>query len=764
MGALGGLDRFVGRERELADLDKAVAAHRLVTVLGPGGAGKTRLVLKVCERVRARFPDGVHLIELAALTSQADPLDQAAIALDLADDDGRPLTESVPARLADRNALLLLDNCEHLAAACARLAVDLLTRCPQLRIVVTSRETLAVPGEVLYPLQGLSLPVAGEQDGAAASGAQSEAVRLFAERAAESDPGFALTASNCATVQEICVRLDGLPLAIELAARRVRMLAVEEIRDRLSDRFALLSSAPRTAPDRQRSLRATVEWSYRLLEAREQAALRRLAVLPAAFDLDTAAAVCAGPGLPEGEVLEAVSALFAKSLLSREPIAVSGAPGAAGGVAGRLRLLESIRVYALEQLQAAGEADMAYDRLTEWACGFTADMAQRPNWIMPVRGRLHTDHANVSAALDWARDRLDPRTTALTALLASYWTWRGFQGRRIELLAAHPDTLDSDPVHRAYLLRARAWLACDQGDYQLSAELAGQALKLALKADAPGPVLAAYRERSHARQGLGELDGAHQDLADGIEAARARGLRGEAAGFEAELAWFALRRGDLATAVQRVKSALPILRAAGPALASTTAAAQHTAAVAALLTGRLDHAEELLRELCALELPVEQCGMLLETLALLAHRRGRPERALALAAAGRSAQDRVEVLADPWWSAHLDTAMRQAETTLGPQRAEAARAEGAGVPVEELGAYLTAELSNTHGVPAGMPAAASALSDREWAVARLVAAGLTNREIAGELHLSVRTVATHLSNIRTKLCLRSRAQVAALVR
>ncbi|MFF7970107.1 AAA family ATPase [Streptomyces sp. NPDC007905] len=455
MGDLGGLDRFVGRERELAELDKAVAAHRLVTVLGPGGAGKTRLVLEVCEQVRARFLDGVHLIELAALTPQADPLDQVATALDLADDDGRPLTESVPARLADRSVLLLLDNCEHLAAACARLAVDLLARCPQLRIMATSREALAVPGEVLYPLQGLSLPVAGGHDGAtAAPGAQSEAVRLFAERAAESDPGFALTASNYATVQQICVRLDGLPLAIELAARRVRMLPVEEIHDRLSDRFALLTSAPRTAPDRQRSLRATVEWSYRLLEAREQAALRRLAVLPAAFDLATAAAVCVGPGLPEGEVLEVVSALFDKSLLSREPVAVCGAPAAAGGVAGRLVLLESIRAYAVEQLQAAGEAERAYDRLTEWACGLTAHMAQRLNWVTLVSGRLHADHANVTAALDWARARLDPRTTALTALLASYWTMRGFQGRRIELLAAHPDMLDSDPVHRACLLRA----------------------------------------------------------------------------------------------------------------------------------------------------------------------------------------------------------------------------------------------------------------------------------------------------------------------
>ncbi|MFF7970108.1 hypothetical protein [Streptomyces sp. NPDC007905] len=176
--------------------------------------------------------------------------------------------------------------------------------------------------------------------------------------------------------------------------------------------------------------------------------------------------------------------------------------------------------------------------------------------------------------------------------------------------------------------------------------------------------------------------------------ARARGLRGEAAGFEAELAWFALRRGDLTTAAERIESALPVLRAAGPAMISSAAGAQHTAAVAALLTGRLDHAEELLRELCALELPIEQSGMLAETFALLAHRRDRPERALALAAAGRNAQDRVEMLADPWWSAHLDTAMGQAETALGPERAKAARAEGAAVPAEELGAYLTAELLN----------------------------------------------------------------------
>ncbi|MFD8542674.1 ATP-binding protein [Streptomyces sp. NPDC059649] len=762
------LDRFVGRERELADLAQSVAAHRLVTVLGPGGSGKTRLVLELREELDARFPDGVYLVELAALTPQADPLDQVATALDLADDDGRPLVESVPARLADRNVLLLMDNCEHLAAACARLAVDLLARCPQLRMVATSREALAVPGEVLYPLQGLSLPVAGEQDGgvaepgAAAAGTQSEAVRLFAERAAESDPGFALTAVNCPIVQEICVRLDGLPLAIELAARRVRMLPVEEIRDRLVDRFALLTSAPRTASDRQRSLRATVEWSYRLLEEREQAALRRLAVLPATFDLDTAAAVCAGPGLPEGEALDVVSALFAKSLISRERTAGSGAPGAAGGVAGRLRLLESIRLYALEQLRAAGAEDMAYDRLTDWACGLTAHLAQHMNWVTLVRERLHADHANVTAALDWARDRLDPRTTVLTALLASYWNWRGFQGRRIELLAAHPDTLDSDIIHRACLLRSRALLACDQGDYRLSEELAGQALELALVAEAPGQVLEAYRQRSQARQGLGEFEGAHLDLVKGMEVARARGFRGEAAGFEAELAWFALSRGDLATAVERIESALPVLRAGGPTMASNAASAQHTAAVTALLTGRLDRAQELLRELCALELSIEQSGMLAETFALLAHRRGRPERAVTLAAAARNARDRVGNLADPWWTAHLDAAVGQAQTALGPERAKAAGAEGAAVPVEEIGAYLAAECPNGHGSPTGAPTAASVLTDRERAVARLVAQGLTNREIATELHLSVRTVATHIGHIRTKAGLRSRAQIVAL--
>jgi predicted ATPase len=259
------LDSFVGRERDLAELAALLDRYRLVTLLGPGGAGKTRLAVELATRVRGNYAGGVCLVELAALTDPALLARTVADCLGTGEEIGRPVLDTLVDALSGSRALLVLDSCEHLIVAAARLAEELLRRCPALTVVATSRESLELPGEAVFRVREMSLPPA-RQAPTAAEVVSSDAVRLFVERATASAPDFALTDDNAPHVAAICTHLDGIPLAIELAARRVRLFGPAEIRSRLADRFRLLTAGPRTAASRHRDLRTTIEWSYDLLD------------------------------------------------------------------------------------------------------------------------------------------------------------------------------------------------------------------------------------------------------------------------------------------------------------------------------------------------------------------------------------------------------------------------------------------------------------------------------------------------------------------
>ncbi|MFL6245352.1 MAG: BTAD domain-containing putative transcriptional regulator [Thermoanaerobaculia bacterium] len=384
------LTSLVGREREIGDLEALLSAQRLVTLTGVGGSGKTRLAAELALRLDWQRADSVTWVELAACMEPVAVAQQVAAALSLRVSPEETLDTIVDA-LRDREFLLVIDNCEHLVEACAELARTLLLRCPKLRILATSREPLGIAGERLWPVP----PIAPE-----------EAVQLFAERAIASDPSFALSEENSGKVAEICRRLDGIPLAIELAAARIRVLSPEQIAAKLEDSFAILSGGARTAIPRHRTLRAAIDWSFALLSEREQTLLARLSVFASGFSLEAAEAVCDAD-------LDLLTSLVAKSL-----VATNSRRSAV-----RYQLLDTIRQYAAERLAATGESDAVRRRhaLAFLNIARGAEPDPREGLLVGL-DRLDADYDNVRAALAWSLEH-EPDAIALPLGAAFRWHW-----------------------------------------------------------------------------------------------------------------------------------------------------------------------------------------------------------------------------------------------------------------------------------------------------------------------------------------------------
>ncbi len=475
---------FVGREADLAALARALdpaapAGARLVTLSGVAGSGKTRLALTVAETVRDRYDDGVWLVELAPLPADPSP-DPTAVAaamlasLGLREQPGQEASDTLVAHLQARRPLLALDNCEHLTAACAALVARLLGACPHLRILATSQRPLGLAEETVWPVATLASPP--PVDGAPTPAdlrrlEQADAVRLFVERARAVRPGFALDAGNAASVVEICRRLDGLPLAIELAAARLHVLSVDEVRARLDDRFRLLRRGGRAA-DRRQALQATLDWSYSLLEGAERTLLRRLAVFAGGWELAAAEAICAGGEVTGEAVLELLDELLDRSLVYVYD---------AGGEP-RYGLLETVRQYGAQQLERAGETEGVRGRHLAW-CATLAERAapalQGPEQAVWL-ARLGHEGDNLRAALRWALDRgLSTLGLRVAGGLGKFWLRAGHQreGRRwlaaFLALAPIPDDAAA-PEARATALEAAAGLAEDAHDFTEATALFAQ--------------------------------------------------------------------------------------------------------------------------------------------------------------------------------------------------------------------------------------------------------------------------------------------------
>ncbi len=407
------LTSFIGREREVAEVKRLQLTTRLLTLTGAGGAGKTRLALQVAAEVLEDFKDGVWLVSLAALADPALVPQAVASALGVPEQPVHPLSETLAGYLRSKSLLLLLDNCEHLLSTCAHLAEALLTGCPNLRILATSREVLGIPGELNLRVPSLSLPDPKRLPSFETL-TQYEAVRLFVDRATFVLPGFSVTASNAAAVAQVCARLDGIPLAIELAAARVKVLTVDQIAARMDDRFRFLTRGARTARGRHQTLRATIDWSYDLLSDEERVLLRRLSVFAGGWTLEAAEAICSGDDLEVSEILDLQTQLVDKSLIVVDT----------QGNQARYRVLETIRQYAGERLlESKDQSDIAR-RHGDWYMTLAeqADLQLRGSRQGVWLARLEGEHDNLRAALEWSKVEADGQAQ-LRLAGALHWFW-----------------------------------------------------------------------------------------------------------------------------------------------------------------------------------------------------------------------------------------------------------------------------------------------------------------------------------------------------
>jgi non-specific serine/threonine protein kinase len=480
------LTSFVGREQELAEVGRLLGRHRLVTLIGVGGAGKTRLALQAAteqtEQAEAStFRSGACWVELAPLDDPALVPEAVATALGLPELGRRATVDRLIEALEPQQLLLVLDNCEHLVSACTQLAAALLRACPQLKILATSREALGVEGEIAWPVPALAVPDLGEPAAARsddpAAGLAYDAVRLFVERATAAQPAFRLTAENARAVVQVCRRLDGIPLAIELAAARTRVLTVPQIVERLDEALRLLTRGSPTAPSRHQTLKAAMDWSYDLLSAPERQLFRGLSVFAGGFALESAEAVCAAqdagaagaaarqegsePPLDASDVLDLLSELVDKSLVAVTALEPVGQA--------RYRLLEPIRQYARDRLIASGEAGRLAARHLEHFLRLAEQAEpeiqgpQQAAWL----DRLELEHDNLRAAFDWAVRHDAEAGLRLAGALFWFWTMRGHQSEGRQRLSAALAATETHPVTRARAraLRAAGNLAYFQSDY-----------------------------------------------------------------------------------------------------------------------------------------------------------------------------------------------------------------------------------------------------------------------------------------------------------
>jgi predicted ATPase/class 3 adenylate cyclase len=411
---------FVGREREIADVKKGLHNSRLLTITGAGGVGKTRLVVQVAFDAVSEYPDGVWMAELSPVGDPDRVPHTIAQALGVREESGKSLTDSIVKHLKAKRLLLVLDNCEHVLDVCSSLANEIIRSCPGVTIAATSREPLSISGEKVFTMPALSCPRAD----AATSNSnlyEYEAVKLFAERAQSVSPGFQVMPANASAVIQVCRRLDGIPLALELAAARVRVMPVEQIASRLDDRFRLLTGGSRTALPRQQTLRALIDWSYELLSAEEKTLLNRLSVFAGGWTLDAAEAVCAdeqADGIEAWQVLDLLASLVGKSLVIFDE----------SGATARYRLLETVRHYALERLIAGDDEEAIRRRHAEWCrslvieAGTHLSTPQQPSWL----ARMDAEHDNVQSALNWTKSKPTDYQLGLEIAAYSdrYWSLR----------------------------------------------------------------------------------------------------------------------------------------------------------------------------------------------------------------------------------------------------------------------------------------------------------------------------------------------------
>jgi predicted ATPase/DNA-binding CsgD family transcriptional regulator len=796
------LTSFVGRAQVVDDVAAQLGQHRLVTVTGPGGAGKTRLAGRVARQLAGRFADGVWLAELAAVRDPAHVAAAVGAALGIRDLPPVAAADVLAQALARRQLLLVLDNCEQVIGAAAELCGRLLLGADDVRVLATSREPLRIGGEVRYRLGPLALPDPGDL----AAAAECEAVSRFADRARQVEPGFTLDEKTALTVARLVARLDGMPLAIELAAARTDALGVTQLLDRIDDRFGLLTDGDRLAEERQRSLAATVRWSYQLLPEAERRVFRAVSVFPGPFTLEGAEAVAGG------EAGRAVLRLVDCSLLLPPRTGPDGRS--------RYVMLETLRAYGAGVLAEAGEEGEASAALAAYA----AEVAEEATLELytgsrEVAGVRHLDAEEVTLrhALAWTSDHDPAAAVRLTLALARWWRLRGRLSSQAPLLAAAVeyaeagseqwctaslflgqavgeaedplamlehftavrDTLDdprrpglpATPVLMSLCLGARASALLRMGRLAEAVEDGRRALDLARQTGSGALEAMALAFFSLTTWHQGDRDGAlrlarqAQQIGEDYSGSLQRGLGQIVIGVLTEA-------GDLAAAEQACAAAIAPCREVGDH-GNLCGVLWHLT-ILDLRAGRTDEAAAHLRELLQIATQTGVRALVhaaLDCCGQLCVATGRPAEAVTAWAAMSALTGLWPTLYEGQNRVRRDQLRRQAEELLGPVRAQAAAERGAAMSLATATEYAlllaaepqppAVEVTGPEPPPGGA-AGLARLSPRERELVTLVARGRTDAQIAAQLYITVRTVSSHLDRVRDKTGCRRRADLTRL--
>ncbi len=739
---------FVGRRRELAEIRKRLTTARLISLVGPGGVGKTRLALRMAADLGRGFADGAWWVELAEVRDEALVTTAVLAALDLRDQAAMKPLGILVSDLQNRQLLLLLDNCEHLLGAVAQLVAEVLRAAPKLRVIATSREPLQVPGEHVIPIPPLQVPP-GDGREALAQLRQNEAVTLFTERASAASGTFELTSSNQAAVVALCRRLDGLPLAIELAAVRTRVLSVEQILDRLSDRFALLTGGGRAALPRHQTLRLAIDWSYDLLTAAEQALLRRLCIFAGRFTLDDVESVCTSDEVPATLALDVLSSLVDKSLVTK--LDVSGLAC--------YRLHETMREYAILKLREANEEDLLEERCLRYyrtRCLESADQARYRLLEWLAWAELEID--NIRAVLQRCLARGDfARGLDIAASMKYYWITHGTTeslGWLDQLLA--PGEASPLTLVRAYYLRG--WLSLLQADAAAARPWIARAIATARETGQPALLSESLSIAATAENVAGDLDAARRFL-DQAEAMKA-GLDDYPATIELVLSRsiYAFFQGDLDTARAASLEGVRLSRDAGDLYQLDTML--RNLGMVGMMAGDIHAAQSGFVEALKVSRQVDNRLTQFYGLAALgwhAANAAQPRIAAQLLGAAEAVGTRAGADIIGPSVPFLAQAKESAIGALGASKFEAEFAAGKRMSRD---AAVRLALGESDHVDVATEREAGPLARREVEVARLVAQGLSNKQIGARLFISEPTVATHIRSIMNKLGFDSRAQIA----
>jgi predicted ATPase/DNA-binding CsgD family transcriptional regulator/Tfp pilus assembly protein PilF len=786
------LTSFIGRERETAGLSGLMKTRRLITLTGAGGCGKTRLALWLADKAKDRYPDGVHWVDLASVMEMSLVVQAVARALVLPPPAGITLTDSMLDSLQGKRLLLVLDNCEHLLPACANL-VERLLAVSGIHILATSREPFSVEGEALYPVAPLSLPPI---DFTGLDLARFDAIRLFIERTQAVLPSFALSARNSQTIVSICRRLDGIPLAIELAASRVNLLSLGEIEARLDDRFSLLKTMHPTIAHHQ-TLRAAVEWSHDLLGVQEQILLRRVAVFSGTFSLEAAEAVCARSQIVPAQVLDLLASLVNKSLVIAETLLHSPA---------RYRMLETIREFALEKLEATGETDAMRElhlahflRLAEAAVPKLRGSEQKA-WL----NRLELEHDNFRAALGWSLSGGVVEAGMRTAnALAFFWNSHGYayegqswlerflDGSRDKVStlvraksassagllagilgdAASARKRGQEAVElcqalgeagKSILASALVGLASGNrgtGEFSKALDELQQAIQLNRELDDASGLAFTYQMLALTAMDLEDYALARESLRKGLELAQALKDTVRAAHITDYLGDLCRCEGKYREARQWYETSLATFKEAGAS--RDVAGVLHNLAHACFHLGEKDKAESLFRESLSLQKALHNRQGIAECItgfsAILLDRGVAAEAACLLTAVAIHGRDAV--MQWPAERMEYNRSLARSSQMISAARFEQVQTEGRHLSLEQAEEFALDLLEKTQGYQKETGPDWGGLTARELEVAALIGAGKSNIEIADELVLSKRTVESHVAHIRSKLGFTNRSQI-----